>query len=300
MEFGKVDDLATVDFTLPPEDPRARIMLSGTTHHDARWVHVGPTGWSMKEWVGRVYPPKTPADGYLAAYGRQFTTVELNTTYYRMPDVALLERWRDAVPDDFRFAPKFPQDVSHGRDLAASVALARTFSDRVKVLGAKLGRSFIQLPPGWGPERLEHLGAILDAIDVPVAVEFRHPRWFDRGRLEDSAFQLLQEHRAAAVVTDVAGRRDVLHASLPVPALFLRFIGNGRHAVDDVRIDAWVHRIADWCGRGLGEVMVLPHEPDNLLAPDQTEAWTWRLNAALGLELRSWRPVKATGQLGLF
>jgi uncharacterized protein YecE (DUF72 family) len=297
MEFGHLASLDGVDFSLPPGDPRSDATLAAAPRTPAR-VHVGATGWTTKEWQGRVYPRGVAASDQLGWYGRQFNSIELNTTWYRTPDAETVRRWREAVPEGFRFFPKFPQEASHDTS-GAALASARRFCEVIRVLGDRLGRSFVQLPPSFGPDEAPRLDALLAAIDVPVAVEFRHPRWFESNRLSPRAFELLATRRAAAVITDVAGRRDVVHGSLPVPAVMIRFVGNALHPTDFARLDGWAQRLASWLSRGLEELAFFGHQPDNVLAPELCNALVERLNATAGTGLRPWTPPAPRGQLSL-
>ena len=119
MKFGRVNDPAAVDYTLRPDPPANARLLERHFDADARPTrfYVGATGWSMREWVGTTYPKGARPVDFLKHYGEQFNTIELNSTHYRIPDAATVERWRDAVPDDFRFCPKIPQSISHARGL---------------------------------------------------------------------------------------------------------------------------------------------------------------------------------------
>jgi uncharacterized protein YecE (DUF72 family) len=220
--------------------------------------------------------------------------MELNVTHYRIPDAATVRRWADAVPDDFRFAPKVPQAASHEGDLGA----AARFAEAVRGLGARLGCCFLQLPPGFGPAAADRLRALMGALaGPPLAVELRHPAWFDRGALSRPAFELLEAHPAAAVITDAPGRRDVLHLSLPRPVAFVRFLATTDDAVDHRRLDAWVERLARWRAAGLRELYFWLHAPDNVGAPALVRAFRERFERATGQTLRT--AVPPPGQLRL-
>ena len=268
MEFGKLNDLSEVDFSLPPEPPRNAALLDRLPPMEkAPTVYVGCTGWSMKEWVGKVYPPGTKSADYLRQYARQFNTIELNTTHYRIPDLRTIRKWYEESADDFRFCPKIPQSISHSRDLGGGQLTEFCLS--IEGLEEKLGCCFLQLPPYFGPDRLPVLEHFLGRFprELPLAVELRHPGWF-AGPDGEEVWAALERHGAAAVITDVAGRRDVAHMQLTAPRTLVRFVGNGLHPTDYRRIDEWVQRLAGWTGRGLPEVFFFTHEPDNLLAPD--------------------------------
>ncbi|MCB0578661.1 MAG: DUF72 domain-containing protein [Phaeodactylibacter sp.] len=271
MKFGKLPDISGVDFSLPPDSPENSRLLAGLPEREGPpLLHIGCTGWSMKEWVGRVYPRGTKAKDYLRAYSRQFNTIELNTTHYRIPDAATVGKWYEESAPDFRFCPKVPQSISHSRNLGLGTELIPSFCEAVLGLREKLGCCFMQMPPYFDTRRLPQLEKFLKALpgELPLAVELRHESWFSGPKSGEAAFSMFQEHRAAAVITDVAGRRDVLHMRLTSGAALVRFVGNGLHPTDYHRVDEWVQRLAGWFEKGLREVFFFPHEPDNLLAPE--------------------------------
>jgi uncharacterized protein YecE (DUF72 family) len=103
---------------------------------------------------------------------------------------------------------------------------------------------------------------------VPLAVEVRHPSFFEPTPSADDYFQMLTDHRVSTVITDVAGRRDVCHMRLTARNVLIRFVGNGLHPTDYTRIQAWAGRIKQWTSAGLHSVYFFTHEPDNLLAPE--------------------------------
>ena len=269
MKFGKLPDISQVDFTLPP-DPAAtaELLESLPPVEELPVFYIGCTGWSMKEWVGKVYPPKTPTREFLWYYTRQFNTIELNTTHYRIPDPKTIDKWRTESAVDFKFCPKVPQTISHDTDLALNTDLIARFTTSISGLAEKLGCCFLQLPPYFGIDRLGLLLNFLDRwpSDIPLAVEFRHESWFQDG--VSWGFEALREKGIATVITDVAGRRDVLHQFLTRDVVLIRFVGNGLHPTDFQRIDAWVKRLSQWLSQGLREVYFFTHEPENILGPD--------------------------------
>ena len=95
---------------------------------------AGTSGFSYKEWVPEFYPDKMPAKGMLAYYATRLAAVEINNTFYRMPNAAAIQAWRSQVPDSFRFAVKVPRRISHikrlrgcGEDMAANIAKTEGF-----------------------------------------------------------------------------------------------------------------------------------------------------------------------------
>ncbi len=269
MKFGKLTDLTNVDFKLPPDSHQTENVLKNLAKpSDLASVYIGCTGWSMKEWVGKVYPPKTPTKEFLWYYSRQFNTIELNTTHYRIPDQGTIEKWYKESAPDFKFCPKIPQTISHSQSLGLGTQLISSFCKAVAGLEEKLGCCFIQMPPYFKLEQVPILENFLNRwpSEIPLSVEFREASWFTPDG--QKAFDLLQKRGIATVITDVAGRRDVLHQNLTLEKVLVRFVGNGLHPTDFQRIDAWVERLKVWLDHGMREVYFFTHEPDNILAPD--------------------------------
>ena len=301
MDFGKLSNIDGVDFTLQPDtrhNERALAKGAAAVPH----IYIGATGYNMKEWVGKWYPSGTKDKDFLKAFGKQFNTIEHNTTHYRIPDFSTVTRWRDDTPADFRFCPKIPQVFSHARDLGLSHPELHTFWDRMVDFGEKMGCCFLQLPPYFEPKFLPVLERFIKKWprSVPLAVEVRHESFFDGTFPGASFFDILEDAGMCAVITDVSGRRDVCHTRLTTPVAMIRFVGNNLHGTDYSRVDAWVERIALWFESGLREVYFFTHEPDNLLAPDLAEyvheIFKKRLHNAV---LRGPSPVVAPGAQGV-
>jgi len=142
---------------------------------------AGASGYSYKEWCGAFYPEKMKPDAMLGFYAERLPTVEINNTFYRMPKPDVLEAWRDATPDAFRFAIKASRRITHdarlkAEDAADSVAYLYR---NLEALGAKRGPVLFQLPPFLKKDlpRLEAFLAILPD-GHRAAFEFRNESWF--------------------------------------------------------------------------------------------------------------------------
>lgn len=275
MEFGKLPDVSKVDFRLPPDPPGNDTVFSNrkSSITNRKSLYIGATGWSVKEWVGKIYPKGTKTPEYLRHYTRQFNTIELNTTHYRIPDPFTVQHWHDEAANDFRFCPKVLQSISHAADLGTGGDLIQRFCEAIGGLGSKLGPCFIQLPPYFGVERIAVLEAFLKQFTLPLAVEVRHANWFSSPANSNLLFDLLEKYGVSTVITDVAGRRDVAHMRLTTDKVLVRFVGNDLHPTDFTRLDDWTARLTDWFSRGLRECYFFTHEPDNLLAPDLAAAF---------------------------
>lgn len=299
MDFGKLPSVEKVDFQLPAEPPQNAEVLANCPKSGPRTLYVGPTGYNMKPWVGKWYPFGAKEPDFLRYFAGQFNTIEFNTTHYRMPDPTTVRRWRDAVPPDFRFCPKVPQSISHARDLGLNSQEPQIFCEAVAAFGDTLGCSFLQLPPHFGPRDLKVLSLFLEkfASKTPLSVELRHPHFFQTTEEPEGLWQMMTQYGVAAVITDVAGRRDVCHMRLSAARTLIRFVGNGLHPSDFTRVDKWAERLKNWFENGLQEAYFFTHEPDNLLAPELTAYCVEAFEKVIpDIGLRGPRPV--SGQQG--
>jgi uncharacterized protein YecE (DUF72 family) len=143
-------------------------------------IWVGTSGYNYPEWKGSFYPQKLPAAKMLPYYAERFSTVEINNTFYRMPDEKILAGWNRETPDRFKLTLKAPKRITHDsrlRDCAESLSF---FVRVARTLGPKLGALLFQLPPYFRKD-LNVLDAFLAALptDVCAAFEFRHASWLD-------------------------------------------------------------------------------------------------------------------------
>lgn len=161
-------------------------------------LHVGTSGYSYKEWKGSFYPEKIPAKEMLRYYAERLSTVEINATFYRMPQPSMLENWKEQVPDTFRFSLKASQRITHFKRLKETEQETKYFFETAAVLGEQLGVVLIQLPPNMKKD-LPRLETFLTQLPpMPrTAFEFRHPTWFD-----DDVLELLRSQNRALVVSD--------------------------------------------------------------------------------------------------
>lgn len=161
-------------------------------------LSVGTSGYSYKEWKGSFYPAKLPASEMLGFYTMRFTTVEINNTFYRMPDEKVLAEWLPKVPDSFTFSLKMPRRISHVKRLRDTESDLAEFLRRTSILGNKLGPLLVQLPPFMKLD-LPTLEQFLVSLpsDRQVAFEFRHSSWQD-----ESVVKFLREHAAILCVAE--------------------------------------------------------------------------------------------------
>ena len=160
--------------------------------------YVGTSGYSYKEWKGSFYPEKLAAKEMLPFYAARFDTVELNNTFYRVPQPAMIEGWMAQVPETFRFSVKASQRITHFKRLKEATEVTSYFLETVSALRERLGVVLFQLPPNMKKD-IERLAAFLDELpeSIGAAFEFRHPTWFD-----DDVVELLRSHHRVLCVSD--------------------------------------------------------------------------------------------------
>jgi len=161
-------------------------------------LYVGTSGYSYKEWKGSFYPEKLPAKEMLPYYSSKLPAVELNNTFYRMPQRSMVESWKAQVPETFRFSVKAAQRITHFKRLKDAADETRYMLDTVSALDDRLGVVLYQLPPNMKKD-LERLETFLKHLPAnpPAAFEFRHPTWFD-----DDVLQLLSSENRALCTAD--------------------------------------------------------------------------------------------------
>ena len=161
-------------------------------------IYVGTSGYSYKEWKGNFYPEKIPAKEMLRFYSARLSTVEINATFYRMPQPSMLENWKQQVPGAFRFSLKAPQRITHFKRLKETEEETNYFFETASVLADQMGVVLFQLPPNMKKD-LPRLETFLTQLPpaTRAAFEFRHPTWFD-----DDVLDLLRSQNRALCVSD--------------------------------------------------------------------------------------------------
>jgi uncharacterized protein YecE (DUF72 family) len=161
-------------------------------------IWIGTSGYNYPEWKGSFYPADLPAARMLPYYAERFPTVEINYTFYRMPDEKLVGGWAGQTPSPYRFTLKAPRRITHDSRLKNTGELVARFCLVASSLGEKIGALLFQLPPNLKKD-LPLLEAFLG--DLPAracaAFEFRHPSW-----LEDDVFEKLASRNIALCVAD--------------------------------------------------------------------------------------------------
>jgi uncharacterized protein YecE (DUF72 family) len=198
-------------------------------------IWVGTSGYNYPEWKGSFYPADLPAAKMLPYYAARFPTVEINYTFYRMPNEKLTAGWAAQVPDPYRFTLKAPRRITHDRRLKDVTDLVQGFCRVAASLGPKLGALLFQLPPNMKKDL-----AVFDTFlqDLPprvcAAFEFRHASWFD-----DEVFDRLRARNLALCVSD----SEKLSAPVAVTADYAYFrLRDEGYTPDDIK--RWADTIA--------------------------------------------------------
>jgi uncharacterized protein YecE (DUF72 family) len=144
-------------------------------------VRVGCSGWSYKDWVGPFYPSGTEGKDYLKLYARTFDSVEVDSSFYRIPSPSLVSHWKSTTPPGFKFAPKLSKKITHENKLENYESTLLYFYSVFSKLGDKLGPIVVQLPPSIKVEKHKaQMEKFVSSLEPKFkhAVEFRHKSWF--------------------------------------------------------------------------------------------------------------------------
>ena len=166
-------------------------------------LYAGTSGYSYKEWKGSFYPANLRAKDMLPYYASKLPAVELNNTYYRLPQPGMIETWKAQVPENFRFAVKAPRSITLYRRLKDAGDVTKKMLETISALGDRLGVVLYRLPDDMQKD-LERLETFLKTLppEPRAAFDFRHPTWFD----DDDILQLLRNENRALCISDTDER----------------------------------------------------------------------------------------------
>jgi uncharacterized protein YecE (DUF72 family) len=200
-------------------------------------ILVGTSGWSYKEWKGSFYPEKLPAEEMLRFYAERFRTVEVNNSFYRIPNERVLASWAEQVPEQFRFVLKASRRITHNHRLADADGSLDYFLRAANPLGARLGPTLFQLPPTFKKD-LTRLRDFLARLPRrwQAAMEFRHPTWFD-----DEVYDLLRARDVPLVAVDEDESEG--HGSPLIPTATWGYLRLRRSLYDAPRLEQWTRQI---------------------------------------------------------
>lgn len=251
-----------------------------------RNYYLGCPGWGASE----LHPPGTRAVDHLEGYARAFNSVEGNTSFYALPSAEAIARWRDQVPDEFRFCFKFPRAVTHDKLLVEAAREVGEFLERVAPLGAKLGTLMLQLPARFDGSHVPRLAQFLESLprDFHYAVELRHEAFFGETAAARAAMALLTERGVDVVVLDTRGvhsstslaMTEVRARKPKLPLIvrstaqqpFVRCVPHETFEAGKRFVEEWAPRIGRWIAEGKRPYFFM-HAPDETRSPANAYAF---------------------------
>jgi uncharacterized protein YecE (DUF72 family) len=209
-------------------------------------VHVGCSGWVYPHWRELFYPKEVPQRAWLGYYAEHFDTVEINNTFYRLPQASAVEGWVQNSPPGFEFAVKVSRYMTHIKRLTMVEAGMKRFREPLGELveTEKLGPLLWQFPPNFHRDLERLTGALAALPPGRHAFEFRHESWFT-----DEVYDLLRKHGVALVIGDESSRWISTPHVRTSDWTYLRFHHgrrgrNGNYSAAE--IETWARRIAQW------------------------------------------------------
>jgi uncharacterized protein YecE (DUF72 family) len=203
---------------------------------------IGTSGWYYDHWQGRFYPEELPKNEWLAYYSKEFDTVEINNTFYHLPQEQTLRKWHNITPAGFLFAVKASRYITHIKKLKDTKEELQRFFERVKLLKSHLGPVLYQLPPSLG-KNLGRLGSFLKLLPErhKAVFEFRNETWY-----ADETFKLLDKFNSGFCIHDLGG--ELTPKIITGGVIYIRFHGTlGRYAGSYTRpmLTRWVKWIKE-------------------------------------------------------
>ncbi|MBA2369760.1 MAG: DUF72 domain-containing protein [Candidatus Protochlamydia sp.] len=212
-------------------------------------IHIGTSGWSYNHWKENFYPPKLKTTKWLDYYASVFSTVEINTTFYRMPLITTIQNWHEQVPSHFTFSIKASRYITHQKKLKDCAESLTRLYDNIQYFKSKAGVVLFQLPPSFklNQERLIEFIAFLNH-EYQYVFEFRHPTWFC-----DDIYALLTKNKIALCITDLNGALSP--EVITGPFTYIRLHGPKKAyqgSYGGAQLNAWKRKIEKWDSSGLG------------------------------------------------
>lgn len=284
MKFGKVEDPSKIDFTLPKDHPQTKKVLGEFKSKKFENVAIGCAKWNRQD-LKNFYPRGTKDE--LKYYSSQFNSIELNASFYRMFPAEQFQTWHDKTDGDFKFFPKVPRLISHLKRLNETEELVRDFAANLAPLKEKLGMVFLQMPENFMPKFMDRLPVFFESWpkDIPLAFEVRHTTWHNDKSVADELNSILMQYNISNIITDSAGRRDLLHMRLTTDSAFIRYNG-ANHPSDYSRLDDWLERLEKWHKEGLKNCYFFVHQNVEEASPLLSAYFIERFNKKFGTKIK--------------
>ena len=218
---------------------------------------VGTSGWSYTSWRPKFYPEGTKSAAFLSYYATRFATMEINYTFNHLPTEKNVAQWTAATPEDFTFALKASQQITHRKQLRAPAETLPIFFERARPLGRRLGPILFQTPP-WVKRDDDRLAMFLAALprDVRCALEVRDPSWYvpevyDLLRTAKVPLVHAEGEKAPSPVETLGATADFAYVRL-----------RDRNGYPDDAVDAWAERLRAILDSGKDVYAYFRHDDD--------------------------------------
>lgn len=218
---------------------------------------VGTSGWSYRSWRPKFYPEGTKTAAFLSYYATRFATMEINYTFNHLPTDKNVAQWTAATPEEFIFALKASQQITHRKQLREPAATLPIFFERARPLGKRLGPILFQTPP-WVRRDDDRLAMFLAALprDVRCALEVRDPSWYaaevyDLLSAANVALVHAEGEKAPSPVDTLGTTADFAYARL-----------RDRNGYPDDAVDAWAQRLRAILDSGKDVYAYFRHDDD--------------------------------------
>jgi len=284
MKFGSVDYPETIDFTLPKDHEDTVRVLNKVKDDHIPEIFVGCAKWNKADLKG-FYPKGTKDE--LEYYSRQFNSIELNATFYRIFPAEQFKKWHEKTPNGFKFFPKLYQEISHWKRLDNVKNIVEDYLYNISYLKEKLGSVFLQMHNNFSPKDFDRVINFVEnwPEEIPLAIEFRHTNWYNDETIANQLYDLLEKNNITNIIVDTAGRRDLMHMRLTTPKAFIRYVG-ANHKTDYTRLDDWIERIKQWNEQGIKEIDFFIHQNIEKESPLLASYFIEQLNNTIGTHLR--------------
>ena len=211
---------------------------------------VGTSGFQYAEWKGNFYPEDLPAAKMLPFYAERLSTTEINYTFHRIPAPKTIDNWKQLTPENFRFALKAPQKITHWSKLHDCTDTLAYFCKVVTGLGERLGPVSFQLPPTFKKDADVLSSFLREFPSMRAAFEFRHESWFD-----DEIFGLLKSRNIALCIADTENMATPTAATADYGYLRLR-----REDYEKIDIERWAKFVREQNNRWSDAFVYFKHE----------------------------------------
>ncbi|MDX1614802.1 MAG: DUF72 domain-containing protein [Candidatus Promineifilaceae bacterium] len=211
-------------------------------------VRIGTSGWHYDHWEGAFYPNDMDHETRLPFYAKAFPTVEINNSFYQLPEFETLRKWQEATPAAFRFAVKASRYITHMKKLNEPEEPLVNFLSRMAEMGEKLGPILFQLPPNWHLDERRLAGFLAKLPEGQrYVLEFRHPSWFDA-----AVYEHLREHNVGFCIHDMAEHPSPKEVTADF--VYIRFHGPAETAYqgsyETEALAGWAGAISTWQRQG--------------------------------------------------